>query len=74
MEVAKSLLEEMESPDLQAVMARDEMRGSVTPDDLKLLQYFIVNLRTRRKKDREAESKRLELQHHITEKGKNFVN
>jgi hypothetical protein len=36
-EVAKSLLEDMESPDLQAVMARDEIKGSVTPDDLKLL-------------------------------------
>jgi hypothetical protein len=74
LEVAKMLLEAMESPDLQNVLDRDEMRDTITQDDQKLLLYFLANLRTRRKKEREVEVKRQELQHHISEKGKNFIN
>ena len=72
LEVAKMLLEEMESPDLQTVLGRDEVRDTITPDDQKLLLFFLANLRTRRKKDREVEVKRQEMHHHISEKGKNF--
>jgi phage terminase large subunit-like protein len=63
----------MEVPDLDVVLESEQLRGMITPDDKKLLQYFIVNLRTRRKKERDADTKRQELQHHISEKGKNFV-
>jgi hypothetical protein len=37
LEVAKSLLEEMDSPDLQTVLNSNEIRESLTSDDLKLL-------------------------------------
>ena len=72
-ELAKQSLEAMEVPDLDVVLESEQLRGMITPDDKKLLQYFIVNLRTRRKKERDADTKRQELQHHISEKGKNFV-
>ena len=55
------LLEAMESPDLQTVLGRDDVRDTITPDDQKLLLYFVANLRTRRKKEREVEVKRQEL-------------
>ena len=37
LEVAKSLLEEMDSPDLQTMLNSNEIRESLTSDDLKLL-------------------------------------
>ena len=61
LEVAKMLLEAMESPDLQTILGRDDVRDTITPDDQKLLLYFVANLRTRRKKEREVEVKRQEL-------------
>ena len=33
LEVAKMLLEAMESPDLQTVLERDEVRDTITQDD-----------------------------------------
>ncbi len=63
----------MEAPDLNAVISREDLRELLSPEDKKLLQYFIVNLRARRKREKEAESKRSDMQHGITEKGRNFV-
>jgi hypothetical protein len=64
----------MESPDVDQVMNSDDFRETLKPEDRKLLQIFVQNLRAKRKRQKETDNKVMEEQHQISEKGKNFVN
>ena len=57
-EQAKAMLEEMIIPDFAAIIKREEFVDKLTNDEKKVLQVFITNLKSRRKKEAIEESKR----------------
>jgi hypothetical protein len=68
------MLEAMEEPDVAAAFNDKAIGGQLMPEDRKTLHNFAYYLKARKRKEIEEEAKRVEQEHHISEKGRMFVN
>ena len=73
LERAKEILSKQDDPTLESLQKDEEVQGKLTTEDLKHLTKFLVNLRYRRRIEKEKETSREELEQSITDKGRGFV-
>ena len=73
-ELAKQMLEAMDDPDVAAAFNDETIGVQLKPDDKKTLHNFAYYLKARKRKELDEESKRVEQEHQISEKGRMFVN
>jgi hypothetical protein len=74
LETAKTYLEGMDDPEVAAVFQDPELGKVLKPDDRKALTNFVYQLKLKRRKDGEEETKRQEQERLISERGRIFVN
>jgi hypothetical protein len=58
LEKAKQFLEQMEVPDSAVLFNNEEFQGCLSSDDKKSISVFLSNLKARRKREAQEESKR----------------
>ena len=61
-------------PDFAVIIKREEFADKLTNDDKKVLQVFITNLKSRRKKEANEESKRQDQERQMNEKERIILN
>ena len=64
----------MDDPEVAAVFEDAELGNVLKPEDRKALTNFVYQLKVRRRKDGEEETKRHEQERLISERGRIFVN